>query len=110
MGGLVIGKLDQRIVIQRYAEVADGAGGITRSWSDLITVWAGAAAKSGRESLDQGRINAAGETWFTIRTRSDVSEIDRISWRGLTYNIRNVKREGPQSPFMVIVAERGAAE
>jgi len=103
------GALDQRITLQRYTTTADGGGGVTRTWSDLATVWAGVMAKSGRESLEEGRINATFAVVFTIRNR-DVRETDRIIWQGENYNIRGVLREGGRAMYLRIEAERGAAD
>lgn len=109
----MIGKLDQQITFQRFAETPDGAGGSTETWANLATdptVWANVKAKAGRESLDEGRINASFVKLFTIHNRDDLSELDRIVWGGENYNIRGVRREGGRQLFLVIEAERGVAQ
>lgn len=103
------GKLDQRITIQRFAETADGAGGITTAWSDIMTVWANAKAKAGRESLLEGRMAATFVTVFTIRQLSELTDVDRIVWQGVTYNIRGILRESPRDQYLRVEAERGVA-
>ena len=107
------GDLTQRITLHRYAETADGIGGTTRAWADFATdatVWANVKARSGREGLDEGRINATFVVLFTIYNRTDVSELDRIIWNGENYNIRGVRREGARNLDLIIEAERGVAQ
>lgn len=110
---MTAGNLDQLITLQRAVETSDGIGGTTRAWADLVddpTVWAGVKAKSGREGMAEGRINAVYVVVFTIRNRSDLSEVDRIVWNGEAYNIRGIMREGERGLYLRIEAERGAAQ
>lgn len=107
------GNLDQRITFQRNTPASDGAGGSTQSWANFATVptvWANVKAKAGREGLDEGRTNATFVVQFTIRNRSDVTELDRIIWGGVAYNIRGIRREGSRELYLVIEAERGVAQ
>jgi head-tail adaptor len=109
----MIGLMDQQITLQRFYETADGIGGVTRTWGNFATdavIWANVKAKSGREGLDEGRINATFVVLFTVYNRSDVSELDRIKWNGENYNIRGLRREGGRELRLVIEAERGAAD
>lgn len=108
----MIGRMDQRITLQRATETPDGIGGTVRRWSSLAsnaTPWAAVTAKAGRESMTEGRMNATNVVLFTIYNRGDLSEVDRIVWGGEAYNIRNIRREGGRKLHLVIEAERGAA-
>jgi SPP1 family predicted phage head-tail adaptor len=108
----MIGKMDQRITLQRPTETPDGLGGTVRSWADLAAnprPWANVIAKAGRESMVEGRTNATYIVLFTIYNRSDLSELNRIVWNGEAYNIRNLRREGERKLRLVIEAERGVA-
>lgn len=107
----MIGKLDERITLQKHSLVSDGAGGNTKTWADYAsvpTVWAMVDAKSGSEGFGEGRTNATGLYVFTIRQRSDVDERDRIVWRSENYNIRAVLRSGHGPQYLRVEAERGA--
>lgn len=107
-----IGKLDQRITLQRFTETPDGIGGVTRTWAILAsvpTVWAHVQPRLGREGLEQGRMNASLMATFTIRYRSDITELDRIVWRGETWNIRRIMRTTQRAQFLEVDAERGVA-
>ena len=106
------GNLDQRVTFQRNTSTSDGAGGQVKTWGNLNktpTVWAGVKAVRGNESVDEGGTVAAGLWLFEIRYRTDISEADRIQWRGENYNIRNIKRTSQRELNVVIEAERGVA-
>lgn len=108
----MIGSLDQRITFERMAATSDGMGGHVQSWSAIVTtptVWASARPVRGNETVSEGGTAATGTWLFEIRYRSDISETDRIVWRGETYNIRNVKRTSQRELNIVIEAERGVA-
>lgn len=108
----MIGKMDQRITLQRATETPDGVGGTVRGWSNLAVnacPWAAVTAKAGRESMLEGRTAATYIVLFTIYNRHDLSELDRILWNGEAYNIRNLRREGSRKLHLVIEAERGVA-
>ena len=109
----MIGKLDQRITLQRKTATADGAGGVTEAWANLATnaqPWAAVTAKAGREGMTEGRMVATFVTTFTIHNRDDLTELDRIVWGGENYNIRGIRREGGRQLFLIIEAERGVAQ
>lgn len=112
MGSGMIGKLDQRIILQRQTEAPDGGGGLVRTWGNVANnayPWAMVRAKSGKEGLDEGRTNATFVVVFTIYNRSDLSEKDRVIWNGETYNIRGILRMSGRKLYLQIEAERGVA-
>lgn len=112
MGASVIGLADQRVTFQRYAETSDGIGGTTQAWADFATtptVWAKVTPRIGSEKLEEGRVNASGMATFTVRYRSDVTETDRLIWRGEAWNIRRIMRKSGRNLWLDIEAERGVA-
>lgn len=109
----MIGRMDQRITLQRLVKTPDGAGGYRESWANYETnacPWAKVMAKSGRESMVEGRIAAQFTVLFEIYNRSDVVETDRILWQGTAYNIRGIRREGVRPLTLVIETERGVTQ
>lgn len=108
----MIGKMDQKVTLQRLVRTPDGAGGTTTSWQDFASnarVWAEVQAKAGRETMTEGRMSATFTVLFLIYNRGDVTETDRIVWQGVTYNIRGIRRETGRAMRLVIEAERGVA-
>lgn len=106
---MTAGDMDQYITIERKTRAGDGMGGFAETWATWKNVWANAKAKTGRESLDEGRTNAVFVVVFTIYTLDGLAETDRISWRGETYNIRGILREGARPLHVKVEAERGGA-
>lgn len=106
------GDLDQRITFQAKISTPDGAGGSTTSWADIAvtpTVWAQVIPLMGREGAQEGGDAATANYKFTIRHRTDISEIDGIIWNGSNYNIRRVERVSGRELFLVVIAERGVS-
>lgn len=104
-----IGKLDQRVALQRKTRTSDGSGGATVSWSTYATVWAHVRPMRGRERENAMREEAASDYIVVIRYRSGVVEGDRIEWRDRHMNVRFVRNEGPRTSMMEIESEMGAA-
>jgi SPP1 family predicted phage head-tail adaptor len=107
------GDLTQRITLQSYVEIADGIGGKVAAWSNLAldpNVWAAVKAKGGRESQIEGRMTATFVVVFTIYNRTDLTELDRILWDGVAYNIRGILRRGGATLMLEIEAERGVTQ
>lgn len=105
-----IGRMDQRITLQRIVRTADGAGGISEAWADFEdcpTVWANVVAKSGTESMIEGRMTSTFTVLFGIHNRRDINPRDRIIWQGVAYNIRGIRDMGGRELRLVIEAERG---
>lgn len=109
----MIGEADQRITFQRFAETADGIGGSTQAWTNLAsvpTVWAHVTPRIGNERMEDGRMNASMTATFSVRYRADITELDRIVWRGEYWNIRRVMRKSGANLWLEIDAERGVAQ
>jgi len=109
----MIGKLDQRVTLQRSTGTADGIGGTTQTWANITTaptVWAKVTPRIGREAMENGRMNASAIATFTIRYRDDITELDRLQWRGEAWNIRRIMRVSQRGLYLDIDAERGVAQ
>ena len=104
------GRMDQRITLQRFVETSDGGGGVTKAAADFPVnpnVWAHVKARSGRESLTDGRMNATFVVVFEIYNRDDINDLSQIVWQGTPYNIRGILTEGGRALRVKIEAERG---
>ena len=84
---MAAGKLRHRIVISQPAEVSDGAGGVTTTWSTLATVWGSVEPLRGREFLDAAGAQAEVSTRIKIRYRADVTAKMRVVWGTHTYEV-----------------------
>lgn len=107
------GQLDQQVTFQAATTTSDGGGGESKAWADFSTdptVWADVQPMRGSEGLEGTAHNARGSYVFIVRNRTDVTELDRIMWDSVPYNIRNVKRRGGRELYLTIEAERGVAQ
>lgn len=87
----MIGKLDQKIRIERQVRTADGAGGQSLAWKPLDVdpePWAKVKLTGGDEGeLGEAR-QARQRATFTIRARPDIRTADRIRWGGFVWDIK----------------------
>tara|TARA_Y100000310_G_C20701393_1_gene830268 strand:- start:2550 stop:2879 length:330 start_codon:yes stop_codon:yes gene_type:complete len=104
------GEMDQRITFRTDTKASDGMGGNTLTPVDVVTVWAKAISKSGKEQTDYDRVNALGNYDFITHYRSDISESMRIFWNGQEYNIRFIEKLGSRKLYSLFKAERGVPQ
>lgn len=104
------GQLDQRVDIERSVFTDDGMGGKAETVSVVASVWALVSPALGEEKLLAGRVDSTALYRFTIRSRVDLYETDRIIWGGQRYNIRYLPRTGPRDLYLNVIAERGVAQ
>ncbi len=104
-------RLKQRITIEQPTENADGAGGTTKSWSTLATVWAEVLPlRSGRvEALVNRQLTAEITHRIVMRYRDDVTAAMRVSYGGRLFNIRRVTHVGEAKVTLELLAQEGVA-
>lgn len=77
----MIGKLNKRITIQQPIETADGMGGFTTTWEDLITIWSALWPTSAKEII-RSESNVTEVTHrIRVRYRSDILHNYRIKFK-----------------------------
>jgi SPP1 family predicted phage head-tail adaptor len=103
-----IGELDQRVELVSVSTEKNEYGTLGETETSLGTVWAHVRPMSGRERDHAQQTDARADYLVVIRTRGDLSEKDRIVWRGETLNVRFVKHRSNREQFMEIEAEMGA--
>jgi head-tail adaptor len=106
---MTAGRMDQPITIERRAMTPALGGGYDETWTTWKSVWAAVKAKSGREGMEEGRVNATFIVVFEIYTLAGLQDADRIVWQGVRYNIRGIVSGGPERLTMKVEAERGVA-
>ena len=108
----MIGKMDQRVFIQRATATADGMGGSTVTWATIATVWAAVTPfpMKAQEAMVEGRMTATQPLQMRIYSRRDLTEKDRVLWDGRTFNIRGIPLDSLRSQFMDLVIEAGVTQ
>lgn len=68
-----LGRLKRRLVLEQPNETPDGAGGLTRAFAPVVTLWANLEWLAGEERWRRDRPEQAGAFRITLRWRSGVT-------------------------------------
>ena len=98
------GELNRRLVLEAPAESADGAGGVTRLYDVVTTLWAQVTSVSARADVAADSLGAALRTRIVIRKRADVSTRHRFLDGTRIYRILSIA-ESTDRRFLEIAAE-----
>ena len=98
------GELNRRLVLQAPVETGDGAGGVTRSYSAVTTLWAQVVPASARADVAADSLGAALRYRIVIRARSDVTTRHRFQDGSRIYRILSA-RASVDRHFLEIDAE-----
>jgi len=98
------GDLDRRLLLQAPVEADDDAGGVSRSYADVCTLWAQVTPLAARAEVAAGSLGAALRYRITIRARADITTRHRFQDGARVYRVLGV-REGADRRFLEIDAE-----
>ena len=76
-----IGSLDRRLVLQAPVETDDGAGGVTRTFDTVATIWASVTPLSGRTDIAADSRGASLRARIVMRFREGVTTRHRLRAR-----------------------------
>ena len=82
------------IVLQSVSTAVDGFGTPIETFSTLASVWARIDYKGDDEKFENEQLKAVSTIDFTIRYRSDVTEMMRITYNSNTYQIIGISEIG----------------
>ena len=89
-----IGRLDRYIVIQSVSTAVDSFGQAIETFGTLASVWAKIEYKSEVEKFENEQLKAVSSIDFTIRYRTDITEMMRISYDSNIYQIIGISEIG----------------
>ena len=98
------GELNRRLTLEAPVEVEDGAGGVTRTYGAVSTLWAKVMPGSDSPDVTAGSLGATLRYLITIRMRPGITVRHRLREDGRIYRIRAV-RPSPDRRFLEIDAE-----
>ena len=107
--------LRHRLTLQQEQQADDGQGGYTRSWQDIVDIWAeiDPASNGGwmgnAERLADGQIQERIMHKIRIRYRSGINAGMRLTFNERIFNIRTVTNVNEASEILEILAEEGVA-
>jgi SPP1 family predicted phage head-tail adaptor len=96
--------LNRRLVLLAPVESADGAGGVTRSYATVTTLWAQVVPQSARADIAAASLGAALRYAIVIRYRDDVTTRHRFQEGAVAYRIV-AARASADRRFLEIDAE-----
>jgi SPP1 family predicted phage head-tail adaptor len=108
---LSAGKLDRKIILQRFTETRDDYNEPVKSWSTLATRSASYEPLSDGERFRAGETAANASARFVIRHSAavaDLSPLDRLTFGGVVYDIVHVKESGGRGVGIEITAKARA--
>ena len=98
------GKYRHRIQLQQATETRDATGGVTRTWTTIVTRWAEILPLRGDERFAAAQTEAATNVKIRIRYYSAIDTTWRIYWpeNGKYYNIESIVNIGERNFAMEI--------
>jgi SPP1 family predicted phage head-tail adaptor len=105
VSGLPIGALRHRVTLEAPIDAPDGAGGFSRSFTPVATLWARIAPSGVREDFVEQRAEQATNYVVTIRWRNDVSKDMRFVYRGRKLRIQSVLDPDERRRFLICACE-----
>ncbi|RDV02146.1 phage head closure protein [Undibacter mobilis] len=99
-----IGTFDRRLVLQAPSETDDGAGGVTRDYAAVATVWGSVTPVAAHAHGEAERQGASVRCRVIIRFRNDVTTRHRLIEGTHIYRIVAL-REAGRRRFLEIDAE-----
>jgi len=107
----MIGKLNQRITIQRAVKTDDGGGGFNFSWQSVVnnpSVYAAIQPLSAGESFQFSKLEFKASHRIIIRYREDITTEMKIVSGDKSYTIKAVQDiQGLKNYLEIIVNEEG---
>jgi len=99
-----IGELNRRLVLEAPVETADGAGGVTRNYAEVVTLWASLTPIADRADAAAAGQGALVTHRIVIRSGRDVTTRHRLRAGTRIFRIVAV-REQDDGRFLAIHAE-----
>ena len=81
------GDLNRQITIQSETIAQDADGFPTKTWADLVTVWAAVITTGGGEFYAAQKVNAETQCLFKVRYRTDITTIMRVKYGARYFEI-----------------------
>jgi SPP1 family predicted phage head-tail adaptor len=100
------GMLNRRLALEAPVETPDGAGGVTRSYQEIATLWAAVEPVAARGEVVAIQSGQTITHRIVIRRRADISTRHRLRDGGRVFRIVTVRERDRR--FLEIQAEERA--
>jgi len=108
-------RLRHRLTLQQEVQTSDGAGGYSKSWENVVEVWAeilplaSGGAHLGREILMAGEIQSEVTHRVLLRYREGVTAAMRLLYGERIFNIRFVANPEENNDVLSLLVHEGVA-
>ena len=103
------GALRERVAVERFVGVPDGAGGTSGDGVALANLWAAVGHDGFGPAAEGERVSRAPRYRVTIRQWSDVEIGDRLRWHGAALRVLSVARDPRRPECVEMVTEETRA-
>ena len=100
------GELDRRLTLEHPVETADGAGGVTRTYAAVATLWAKLEPMSARNAMIADAPGATITHRITVRMRDGITTRHRFTDGSRTYRVVTIRDDGSRRFLMIGAEER----
>src|SRR4051812_18696585 len=103
----MIGKMRHEIRLQSQVRTPDGAGGVTTTWSDVMTIWAQIEPKTSLKRFFADRLEQNISHVITTRFADGVDTKMRALFGSRVFQIHGVVNVEELGAWMILHAEEG---
>jgi SPP1 family predicted phage head-tail adaptor len=103
--GIDPGKLRHRLILEAPVETADGAGGVTRSYATVATLWAAVAPIGARALVEADSLAEAVTHRITIRARNGMTTRHRLREGTRVFRVVTLRDADGRGRFTEIIAQ-----
>lgn len=102
------GRLNQRLMLEAPVETADGAGGVTRTYESVATLWAAVTPVSAREETAAAQRGMNITHRIALRFSADITSRHRFRDGARIFRIVSLRDRDGRRRFLQIEAEERA--
>jgi SPP1 family predicted phage head-tail adaptor len=99
------GLLNRRLVLEAPAESADGAGGVTRTFTTVATLWVSVTPVSAAREIEAARLGARVTHRLHLRFSDDITTRHRFRDGSRIYRIVTLRDRDGRKRFLEVEAE-----
>jgi SPP1 family predicted phage head-tail adaptor len=100
------GVLRDRLVLEQPVEMPDGAGGVTRSYAGVATLWAALTPVVARDAVVADALAATVTHRVVLRMRSDITTRHRLRLGTRVFRIVTLRDQDGRGRFLEIGAQQ----
>lgn len=102
-----IGRLRQKVTLEKASETADGAGGCAIAWSSLASFYADIRPQGADEAYRQGKVQDKLTHRIYCRYRADIKTEYRLKYETRYFNIKGIKNIDERDRFLELTCSEG---